>query len=86
MLIIHGYYYIPEGKKLFIDISNVLNKRYSTGSIENLDTIIVDIFIRYKAILLINSPFNIEDNIPHVDNVIKFTLEDKSDLPKTIYI
>lgn len=34
-------------------------KRYSTGSIENLDTIIVDIFNRYKAILLIYSPFNI---------------------------
>jgi len=86
MLKIHGYYYLPEGKKLFLDISDVLNKRYSTGSIENLDTIIVDIFNRYQAILLINSPFSIEDNIPHVDNVRKFRLENKSDLPKTIFI
>jgi hypothetical protein len=86
MLKIHGYYYLPEGKKLFLDISDVLNKRYSTGSIENLDTIIVDIFNRYQAILLINSPFSIEDNIPHVDNARKFRLENKSDLPKTIYI
>ena len=86
MLKIHGYYYLPEGKKLFLDISDILNKRYSTGSIENLDTKIVDIFNRYQAILLISPPFNIEDNIPHVDNVKKFRLENKSDLPKTIYI
>jgi len=86
MLKIHGYYYLPEGKKLFLDISNVLNKRYSTGSIDNLDAIIADIFNRYEAILLINPPFSIEDNIPHVDNVRRFRLENKSDLPKTIYI
>ena len=27
MLKIHGYYYLPEGKKLFLGISIVLNKR-----------------------------------------------------------
>ncbi|KAG0122699.1 hypothetical protein HOY82DRAFT_641443 [Tuber indicum] len=86
ILKIHGYYYLPEGKKLFLDISGVLNKRYSTGSIKDLDRKIADIFNRYQAILLMNSPFNIEDNIPHVDNVRKFRLENKSDIPKTIYI
>src|SRR5690606_17333987 len=83
LLKIQGYYYLPEGKKLFLDISDILNKRYSTGSIENLDTKLVDIINRYQAILLINPPFNIEDNIPHVDSVKKFRLENKSDLPKT---
>lgn len=86
ILKIHGYYYLPEGKKLFLDISDILNKRYSTGSIENLDIKIEDIFNRYQAILLIDSPFNIEDNIPHVNNVRKFRIENKSYLPKTIYI
>lgn len=80
LLKIHGYYYLPEGKKLFLDISDVLNKRYSTGSIENLDTIIEDIFNRYQSILSIDPPFNIKDNIPHVNNVKKFSLENKSDI------
>lgn len=86
LLKIHGYYYLPEGKKLFLDISDILNKRYSTGSIENLDENLEDIFNRYQGILLIDPPFTIKDNIPHVDNVRKFRLENKSDLPKTIYI
>lgn len=36
---------IPEGKKLFLDISDILNKRYSTGS-TTIDTekIIVEIY------------------------------------------
>jgi hypothetical protein len=51
-----------------------------------LDTIIADIFNRYQSILLIDPPFNVEDNIPHVDNVRKFRIENKSDIPKTIYI
>lgn len=83
ILKIYGYYYLPIGKKLFLDISEILNKRYSTGDINNIDTIIADIFNRYESILLINPPFDIDKNIPHVDNVRKFTIENK---PKTIYI
>ena len=56
LLKIHGYYYLPEGKKLFLDVSDILNKRYSTGSIENLDKKIEDIFNRYQAILLTDPP------------------------------
>ena len=71
ILKIHGYYYLPasepaaavrgqgEGKKLFLDISDVLpplsplkcgggkrrgGKRYSTGPLDNIDAIIEDIF------------------------------------------
>jgi len=51
-----------------------------------LDTKITDIFSRYQSILLIDPPFNIENNIPHVDNVKKFSVENKSNLPKTIFI
>lgn len=86
LLKIQGYYYLPEGKKLFLDISDILNKRYSTGSIENLDEKIEDIFNRFQVILTIDPPFIVKDNIPHVDNVRKFRSENKSDLPKTIYI
>jgi len=91
LLKIQGYYYLPfpqrgMGKKLFLDISDILNKRYSTGSIENLDEKIEDIFNRFKAILTIDPPFIVKDNIPHVDNVRRFRSENKSDSPKTIYI
>lgn len=27
LLKIHGYYFVPEGKKLFLDISDILNKK-----------------------------------------------------------
>lgn len=86
LLKIHGYYYLPEGKILFLDISDVLNKRYSTGPLKNVDAIIADIFKRYKAISLTDSPFNVGVNIPHVDNVRKFRLENDSNKPKTVYI
>ena len=36
--------------------------------------------------LLIKPPFKVEEIIPHIDNVRKFRLENKSDTPKTIYI
>lgn len=69
-----------------MEISDVLNKRYSTGSLKNIDSTIADIFNRYQAILLNKPPFNVEDFIPHIDNVRKFRLENKTDVPKTIYI
>jgi len=69
-----------------LDISDVLNKRYSTGSLKDIDSIIADIFNRYQQILLKKPPFNIEYFIPHVDNVRNFRLLNKTDVPKTIYI
>lgn len=86
ILKIHGYYYLPTGKKLFLDISEILNKRYSTGSIKDLYLIIIDIFNRYKAILLTDPPFYVDNNIAHTDNVRKFRLDNKSSIAKTIYI
>ena len=66
LLKIHGYYYLPEGKKLFLDISDILNKRYSTGSNGNSDGIIVNIFERSKSILEKDPPFYVKSNKPHV--------------------
>jgi hypothetical protein len=69
-----------------LDISDVLNKRYSTGSLKDIDSIIADIFNRYQKILLKKPPFNVEEFIPHVENVRNFRLVNKTDVPKTIYI
>jgi hypothetical protein len=91
ILKIHGYYYLPEGKTLFLDISDILNKRYSTGSLgaqKNIDSKIEDIFNRFQHMWINGpeAPFNVENSIPHVDNVRNYRLENKSDIPKTIYI
>ncbi len=83
---IHGYYYLPEGKKLFLDISDIINKRYSTRSTRNTNEIITDIIERFKIILEKDSPFDVQANIPHVDNARKFRMANKSENPKTVYI
>lgn len=86
ILKIHGYYYLPEGKTLFLDISDVLNKKYSTGSLKDIDSIICRLSNSYQKILLKNPPFKIEEFIPHVDQARKFRNYSKSDIFKTIYI
>lgn len=95
LLKIHGYYYLPEGKKLFLDISNIINKRYSTSSIGNTDERIADIENRYRSILEKDPPFDVQANIPHVDNVREFMKNRSKNPPsaprpsggaKTVYI
>ena len=83
---IQGYYYLPEGKKLFLDISDIINKRYSTRSTRNTNEIITDIFERFKIILEKDPPFDVQANIPHVDNARKFRMANRSENPKTVYI
>ena len=88
LLKIHGYYYLPEGKKLFLDISDILNKRYSTSieTIGNIDERIANIVERYQYILKEDSPFDVKLNIPHAENVRKFSIANRSENPKTVYI
>lgn len=86
LLKIQGYYYLPEGKKLFLDISDIINKRYSTRSTRNTNEIITDIFERFKIILEKDPPFDVQANIPHVDNARKFRMANRSENPKTVYI
>ena len=74
------------GKKLFLDISDIINKRYSTRSTGNLDDIIEEIFERSKLILAKDPPFDVESNIPHVDNVRAFSIANRSERPNTIYL
>lgn len=70
LLRIHGYYFLPEGKKLFLNISDIINKRYSTSTI-NADKLISDIFERSQAIFAKDPPFDVKANLPHIDNVRK---------------
>lgn len=86
MLKIQGYFFLLEGKKLFLDISEIINKRYSTKSTSNLNDIIEGIFERYKLILAKDPPFDVELNIPHVDNVRAFSIANRSEKPNTIYL
>lgn len=87
LLKVQGYYFLPEGKKLFLDISDTINKRYTTSlSTRNTDDIIQDIFERFQAILAKNPPFDVKANIPHVDNVRKLSIANRSLKPIIVYI
>jgi hypothetical protein len=86
LLKIQGYYLLPEGKRLFLDISEILNKRYSTGPIQNVDGIIADVFERYEKMLLKDPPFDVNSNTPHLNNVREYTRLNKPKIPQTVYI
>jgi hypothetical protein len=86
LLKIKGYYYLPEGKTLFLDISDILNKRYSTNTTKNISEIIDNIFKRSQTIFEKDPPFDVKSNIPHSDNVRKFSIQNRSDNPKVVYI
>ena len=86
LLKIKGYYYLPEGKTLFLDISDILNKRYSTNTTKKISEIIDNIFKRSQIIFEKDPPFDVKSNIPHSDNVRKFSIQNRSDNPKVVYI
>lgn len=90
LLKINGYYYTTEGKNLFLDISEILNKRYSTNSlvsdINNIINNITERFRRKLAIIQKDSPFNVKLNIPHTENVRKYSIANRSENPKIVYI
>ena len=86
LLKIKGYYYLPEGKTLFLDISDILNKRYSTNTTKNISEIMDNIIKRSQIIFEKDPPFDVKSNIPHSDNVRKFSIQNRSDNPKVVYI
>ena len=87
LLKVNGYYYLTEGKKLFLDISDVLNKRYSINNNSvDINKAIENIFERFENITKIEPPFNVKHFIPHVDNERKFRIANKSDKPRLVYI
>lgn len=79
LLTIHGYYFLPSGKKLFLKISDTINKRYSTTSSSNINGIITEIFEQYQTILAKDPPFDVWAMIPHTDNVRKLSITNRSE-------
>lgn len=89
LLKIHGYYYTVEGKNLFLDISEILNKRYTTDNIgvaDNVENIINDITERFNLIMQKDPPFDVNLNILHAKNVRDYSILTKTKEPKTVYI
>ena len=87
LLKINGYYYLTEGKKLFLDISDVLNKRYSTdNNLVDINKAIENIFEKFDIISKTEPPFNVKLLIPHVDNARKYRIANKSDKPRIVYL
>lgn len=87
ILKIHGYYYTLEGKNLFLDISEIINKRYSTTiSTDNVNEIINNISKKFKDIIKKNSPFDIKLDLPHTENVRNFSIANRFENPKIVYI
>jgi hypothetical protein len=87
ILKIQGYYYTLEGKNLFLDISEIINKRYSTNiSSDDVNKIISNINQKFEDIIKKDPPFDIKLDFPHTQNVRKFSIANKSENPKTVYI
>ena len=87
LLKIKGYYYSTEGKKLFLDISDILNKRYSIdNNLVYINKAIENIFEKFDVISKTEPPFNVKLLIPHVDNARKYRIANKSDKPIIVYL
>jgi len=86
LLKIHGYYFLPEGKRLFLDISDIINKRYGTTSTKDINEIIAGVFEISQAILAKDPLFDVKANIPHINHVRAFSITNRSEKPNTVYI
>ena len=87
LLKIKGYYYSTEGKKLFLDISDILNKRYSIdNNLVYINKAIENIFEKFDVISKTEPPFNVKLLIPHVDNARKYRIANKSDKLRIVYL
>ena len=86
ILKIQGYYYTLEGKNLFLDISEILNKRYSTNiSTYNVNKIINNICKKFEDIVKKDSPFDIKLDLPHIENLVNLVWPIDLKIPK-LYI
>ena len=87
LLKIYGYYYTTEGKNLFLDLAGIINKRYSTySSVSDTNEVINNITERFNNIMQKDSPFDVKLNIPHTENVRKYSIKNRSENPKIVYI
>jgi len=70
-----------------LDISDVLNKRYSTSNNSlDINKAIENIYERYENISKLEPVFNVKLFIPHASNALNFRIANKSDKPRVVYI
>jgi len=91
ILKIQGYYYTLEGKNLFLDISEINNKRYSTNisaSVADVNNIISNINKKFEDIVKKDPPFDIKLDLLHTQNVREFSIANSActKKPKIVYI
>jgi len=92
-LLLHkqGYYFLPEGRQLFTDISNNINKlRYSTitnsnSSVPKEETL-NELFQRSLQIFAKPSPFDLSSGKTHVELTQAFSRAQRSLNPNIVYI
>jgi hypothetical protein len=83
-----GYYFLPEGRQLFLDISNIINKkRYTTSKfLINLDKTIDNIIDRSEIIFSKNPPFDINSGKTHTELAQDFRREKRKLSPNIVYV
>jgi len=75
-LIIHklGYYYLPEGRQLFTDISKNINKfRYTTSNTNQNSISLTEIIKRSNDLFAIQPPFDINSGKNHKELAQEFS-------------
>ena len=71
----------------FLDIAGIMNKRYSTyPTVSDTNEVINNITERFNNIMQKDSPFDVKLNIPHTENVRKYSIKNRSENPKIVYI
>lgn len=89
-LLLHkkGYYYLPAGRQLFTDISNIINKsRYTTSpNPGNVDVIVDDIIKRSLEIFATEPPFDLSLGKSHVEYAQAFSLAQRRLTPNIVYV
>jgi len=89
-LLLHkqGYYFLPEGRQLFIDISNNINKlRYTTNSfLKPNEETLNELFQRSLQIFAKPSPFDLSLGKTHIELTQAFSRAQRKLNPNIVYI
>jgi hypothetical protein len=78
-----GYYYLPEGKKLALQISSGTNKFRYTNTGNNIELPSDD---SISKLLALQSPFDISRGLTHFELVREFTINKGGRKGLTVYI
>lgn len=80
----YGYYYLPEGKKLALQISSATNKsRYTNSAANNIELPNED---SISKLLALPAPFDISRGLAHMELVREFIINKGGRKGFTVYI